>query len=186
MTFDQMIKRMSKTQVHISDDETFVYSESFMGRDKNDQTMLVSRDGDSTCYVSLPDSEYRHGVPIAYVGALMGEYGFDVKHSRWDTEESMRIQAGDEEGYVYIMQMADTNLFKIGRTKHYRSRVKLLGVLMPKPCEFVGVWQTKHMRTLEMVLHRDYAIHHSNGEWFALPNVGRTVEFLDVSQKRVV
>jgi hypothetical protein len=30
MTFDQMIKRMSKTQVHISDDETFVYSESFM------------------------------------------------------------------------------------------------------------------------------------------------------------
>jgi hypothetical protein len=183
--FDQAIRKVGKIPYWFSDDFNRNWSNTIIvGHDRSDMYVDIMRDGERTVTLGLPHLEQIYEVSINSLHLLLKERGFDVSNSVWYADGSGR-RDNDEPGYIYIIQMAGSDLYKIGRTKNYKNRVDLLGVLMPKPCDFVGVWQTPRMKTSEAILHLDYAPFHSNGEWFEITNIPKLLRFMDEVHVRV-
>jgi hypothetical protein len=185
ISFGEVMKRLRRSDYDFDEESGRNWGcETFVGHDTNDMYVDLSRDGEDTAYMHLPKLEWLEGVLFDNIEVALWEYGFDLEHSTW-YQDGAAIREKDEPGYIYVLQMQGTNLCKIGRTKNYKSRVDLLGVLMPKPCDFVGVWQTQRMRNAEAVLHMDYSPHHSNGEWFEIKDMPRLVGYMDQVMSRV-
>ena len=71
--------------------------------------------------------------------------------------------------YVYLIQVKDTNDFKIGRTEsNPRDRLKQLQVGKPYELELRGVIETAQSSLQERQLHQQFASYRVEGEWFSL------------------
>ena len=69
-------------------------------------------------------------------------------------------------GFVYLIGSTRHSWYKIGRASNPRVRVKDLGILLPFELEVFAIWRTVNCIELETYLHRRYAEHRINGEWF--------------------
>lgn len=69
-------------------------------------------------------------------------------------------------GYVYLLGSSRFGWFKIGKSTRPDIRVNELGILLPFKIELFALWGTRNHSLLESALHREYADHRINGEWF--------------------
>lgn len=70
-------------------------------------------------------------------------------------------------GLIYFL-LADNGLYKIGRTKNLRKRIKDLGVKLPYDLKLEIVIKTEDMYWLETELHQRFSENQVRGEWFQL------------------
>jgi hypothetical protein len=83
-------------------------------------------------------------------------------------------------GHVYVVQMQDGPIYKIGRTTDVPRRMSDFGILLPFPYRLVFARQTDRARWAEGILHSEYDHVRTNGEWFALtePDLARVNRLL--------
>jgi hypothetical protein len=72
---------------------------------------------------------------------------------------------------VYFLEAA--GLIKIGYTRGIVGRVGELRRISPVPLTLLGYVATPYGRSLEALLHRQYAVDRSHGEWFRASPVMR-------------
>lgn len=85
-------------------------------------------------------------------------------------------------GYVYLLQISGTNLYKIGMTyKTPDQRIAQFAPKMPYTAELVYTKQSANPIALEASLHQFYAELRENGEWFRLSaaDYASLIEYLD-------
>jgi hypothetical protein len=72
-------------------------------------------------------------------------------------------------GQVYLVNMVDTDLYKIGWTNGtINKRISTLQTGNPKRIEPVKLFETKHYVKVETYMHNRHATKRKEGEWFAL------------------
>lgn len=72
-------------------------------------------------------------------------------------------------GYVYLLKaLHDNQLFKIGRAKNPKDRMRTFGIKLPFEVEFELLIQTEDMYYLEKKLHSKFKEVRLSGEWFRL------------------
>lgn len=70
-------------------------------------------------------------------------------------------------GHVYLINMVDTNFYKIGHTtRDVEVRLNELRTGNPQPLELVKFYETDNYQKLETWLHRRYRPNKKEGEWF--------------------
>jgi hypothetical protein len=72
-------------------------------------------------------------------------------------------------GWVYILE-AHPNIYKIGRSRDYKTRHKMLSITLPFEVKVKSAIVTDDMIFGEELLHRMYERYRMKGEWFNLPN----------------
>lgn len=70
-------------------------------------------------------------------------------------------------GYVYVLK-AESGLYKIGKAKDYRDRLKTFTVKLPFEVAYELVIATEDNSKLERELHEQYKDKRVRGEWFSL------------------
>lgn len=93
--------------------------------------------------------------------------GFDAEHSLWIEETYIPHKPGPE-GYIYLIRLEGTSLYKIGRAQHYPSRLKAFSVEFPIKTEVIAVYKVVEVNATEQLIHDCYFAYHKNGEWFEL------------------
>ncbi len=73
----------------------------------------------------------------------------------------------DKEG-LYIVNMANTNMYKIGITKDFSQRLRSLQTGNPFIIEVHNFYPLKSSRRIESFLHKKYQHRKLGGEWFQL------------------
>jgi len=72
-------------------------------------------------------------------------------------------------GKIYLINMVNTDLYKIGFTKRYISkRVDEIRTGNPKKIEVINLFETEHYVKVESWMHRIHASKRMEGEWFEL------------------
>mgnify|MGYP001607379925 CR=1 FL=1 len=71
-----------------------------------------------------------------------------------------------DDGHIYLLGSKDDGMYKIGRTKSLKNRMKMLGVLMPFEVSLIHSFVTNDMVFAESKLHSFFGDYHLNGEWF--------------------
>lgn len=74
-------------------------------------------------------------------------------------------------GYVYLMRIKGTNVYKIGQSVNPSKRLWQLNNNMPYEVEIIHKILVENMRTAEDYLHRIFREKHLKGEWFALDEI---------------
>lgn len=185
--FQEVMRRVRNAAYEWDDDINGYWSDpGFTARDKTGKWAAVRRDGEHTVKLHIYSGAYLKLVPMDSVEIILAEHGFDNQRAAWQEDYDHFPLPNDEPGYIYFIQMEGSTLYKIGRTKEHKSRTSLLGVLMPKPADFIGVWRVGAMRTVEMMIHEDYAVFHSNGEWFDIPDISNLMEYMNMTYVRIV
>lgn len=81
---------------------------------------------------------------------------------------SLAQHQGSEHGFVYVVQMEESELYKIGRTVNLPRRMSEFGILLPFPYKLVTARRVGDARTTESHLHSHFSNSRLNGEWFRL------------------
>lgn len=74
-------------------------------------------------------------------------------------------------GFVYLMRMGKTDIYKIGMSSSPERRLKEIKrtpVVMPDEITLSWYWRTPHMNLSEAMLHERFSAARLNGEWFRL------------------
>ena len=76
----------------------------------------------------------------------------------------------DEEtvGYVYLVEMGDQGIYKIGKTINVEKRLAQFGIQPPFPYRLLFAHRVPDMHRSESWLHKLYGEYRLNGEWFRL------------------
>lgn len=74
----------------------------------------------------------------------------------------------NKQHYVYLIQAADTNHFKIGITANIERRRKQLQTANADDLVIIHTFSTKYNRLMESTLQRSYQSYQKQGEWFEL------------------
>ncbi len=74
------------------------------------------------------------------------------------------------QGYVYLIQLADTGIYKIGRTKDMQKRLEELQRTRSASLTLVAYGWKRDAYSLEQKLHRRYDVwqQERRSEWYAL------------------
>ena len=71
-------------------------------------------------------------------------------------------------GWVYLIQLGDTDHYKIGMTTNLDSRLKQLQSKCPIPLKIIFRWYGHDYRFFELAFHSRFAKKRVKGEWFRL------------------
>lgn len=71
-------------------------------------------------------------------------------------------------GFVYIIQLGDTNVYKIGITNDLSRRLSQLQSKCPIPLTIVHRWWGHDFQAFEKALHLKFSSQRIRGEWFKL------------------
>jgi hypothetical protein len=82
--------------------------------------------------------------------------------------EDIYTAATDNVSGLYVLQMRDTDYFKIGVTTHLRNRISSLTTANPIRFAVTCFVEVKHPSSLESKLHRNFRRNRQEGEWFRL------------------
>ena len=77
--------------------------------------------------------------------------------------------------YVYLLRDPNTNLIKIGRATNLETRLANLRTANPR-LEKVYVFETEQAVSIERFLHKRFAIHQQEGEYFDVP-IEQVIEY---------
>lgn|SRR3990167_7153206 len=73
-----------------------------------------------------------------------------------------------EMGYVYLIQLGDTDCYKIGSSIKPEQRIKQIQAKCPIPLRFIYKWWGHDYKYFEKMLHYAYRKQVIRGEWFKL------------------
>ena len=73
-----------------------------------------------------------------------------------------------EGGYIYLIQLGETDHYKIGITRHMDKRLSQLRSKCPIPLKVLYFWWGHDYRSVENFLHKRFADKRVKGEWFQL------------------
>lgn len=82
--------------------------------------------------------------------------------------EDIYTAATDNISGLYVLQMRDTNYFKIGVTTHLRNRICSLTTANPVRFAVTCFVEVRHPSKLESKLHHEFRKKRQEGEWFRL------------------
>ena len=88
-------------------------------------------------------------------------------HGTWVTLPDPPSPIPLKSGYVYLIK-ASNGLFKIGKAKNIKDRLKILNTMCACKLELICAIYSDKPYALERRLHNQYAEKRSHGEWFAL------------------
>lgn len=71
-------------------------------------------------------------------------------------------------GFIYLIQMADFPIYKIGRSVEPEKRLSSFNVQLPFPFRRVFAYRVQEHCLVERKLHERYQERRTNGEWFRL------------------
>ena len=71
-------------------------------------------------------------------------------------------------GYVYLVQLGDQNMYKIGLTIDPQKRIKAIGTKLPWGLNLIVLIKAEDRFFLETQLHNKFHHKRVSGEWFAL------------------
>jgi|HubBroStandDraft_5_1064220.scaffolds.fasta_scaffold68739_3 hypothetical protein len=69
-------------------------------------------------------------------------------------------------GYVYFIGSHTFGWYKIGKAVKPTVRLSDIGILLPFRIQAIAIWQFANYSMMEQEIHRKYAGHRINGEWF--------------------
>ena len=82
------------------------------------------------------------------------------------------IQIIEEEAYksagVYVVNINETNKYKIGFTKNLKARLQAFRTAIPFKLNLIHYVETKHYVSLEKLIHSQFKNYRRKGEWFEL------------------
>ena len=82
--------------------------------------------------------------------------------------QSLLIEEMTKSPGVYVIQIRRTSKYKIGITKHIKTRLKQFQTGNPEPLDMVVFMETEDPRKLESLLHQEFKEKRLSGEWFEL------------------
>jgi hypothetical protein len=103
---------------------------------------------------------------IAQYDVETGERNEDV--TLWTIVERFYAEQGTS-AHLYIAQIVNTPLIKIGISREVKKRVAQLQTSHPSALRVLRIVSGGDARALEQRLHQRYADYRQEGEWFALP-----------------
>lgn len=71
-------------------------------------------------------------------------------------------------GHVYLIQLGDTDVFKIGITNNINRRISQLQSKSPIPLNLIYQWTGHDYHAFESILHKTFEKKRVKGEWFKL------------------
>lgn len=84
-----------------------------------------------------------------------------------DAKAKTKKKAKNGTGYVYVLS-SDSGLYKIGKTRDYKNRIRTFGVKLPFMVAYELVTKSDNYHALEQQLHQRFDHLRVDGEWFAL------------------
>jgi hypothetical protein len=73
-----------------------------------------------------------------------------------------------DSGFIYVVQMGEQRVYKIGRSSDVPRRMSEIGIQLPFPYRLLFAHRVPYCHYTESDLHRDFAFCRTNGEWFEL------------------
>jgi hypothetical protein len=89
-----------------------------------------------------------------------------VRFKRGAIVDDIYTAATDNISGLYVLQMRDTDYFKIGITTHLRDRISSLTTANPVRFAVTCFVEIEHPSRLESKLHRQFQKNRQEGEWF--------------------
>ncbi len=122
--------------------------------------ILVPLDAD------LDDPEY---IKALKIGLSQWQFMLDeLESAEYSKPKSIPISKKiDHSGYVYLIK-SERGMYKIGRSKGPKGRIKTLEVKLPFEIEPICLIPTQNANRLEKQLHYRFESKRIDGEWFAL------------------
>lgn len=81
------------------------------------------------------------------------------------------IDTNSEPGYLYLIQLGDTDIFKIGITRDLKKRLSQLQRKSLIDLQIIHSWHSHDYQLCEWLLHDKYSSKRVKDEWFKLtPN----------------
>jgi hypothetical protein len=94
-----------------------------------------------------------------------------------EVEQRQKMKQKVRPGYIYILESA--GLYKIGRTKNLRQRVRHYETHSAGKITVLRSYQVKDDENAERILHEHFDQVRTHGEWFALENSERDLRKID-------
>jgi hypothetical protein len=165
--------------------------------DLNDPEYLLSLKVALALYVELSrfyewlDSQYysAHGEPFnftpeldfpeyarGYVDSLRelieseinGDRQAKIERAIKDKTITEKREAEKRKGFVYIIHNTNLNVYKIGKSRNPKSRIKNIADQLFDPIETIHVFSVVDMSKSEIFLHTHFQAKRVRGEWFTL------------------
>jgi hypothetical protein len=94
--------------------------------------------------------------------------------------EYAKYQNGRDDGYIYMIKEQKTFTYKIGMTRHLKSRSDAFGVNLPFEWEYIAIVKVDNRQKTEALIHKKYERYRKNGEWFSFnkENLKECYDFL--------
>lgn len=71
-------------------------------------------------------------------------------------------------GYVYLIQVINSNMYKIGHTSEVKARFDQIQSCCPLELLLIHTIESRNCCALEQAIHKKYNLKHIRGEWFEL------------------
>lgn len=86
---------------------------------------------------------------------------------------------------IYLIQLGDKNVFKIGYAKNPKQRLKELQTSNHEKLSIVFEFQTVNFSKIESMLHNHFSMNRINGEWFQLDSIGNFLDICNLYEKNI-
>ena len=96
----------------------------------------------------------------------MREATLKARKEHWDAFEEHIKTTKETVGYVYILK--SEHGYKIGKSKHLKSRMSHFGTKLPFKVRLWGLVKSKDYSDIEKEMHAGFEDKLINGEWFGL------------------
>ncbi len=85
--------------------------------------------------------------------------------------QKILVQRGNKQSGVYILEVRDSGLFKIGITRDIEKRLSQLQTSNPYEFYLIGFYVTPKNKELENLLHKKFQLNRYKREWFKLNQI---------------
>lgn len=155
-------------------------AESFFANDQGYD--LEDLSSDEICIVEFEDIDNKKEEAYYPSHEMLSKNGFECiseheprifwregkKYCQGNIVQSILIEKGQKSPGVYIIEVRDSNLYKIGVTKDIQKRLYQLQTANPFEFYLIEFFPTPKNRELESLLHRKYKLKRYKREWFKL------------------
>lgn len=103
---------------------------------------------------------------LEWDGKTGSEFRLNLRPDPQRECEAIPPRSKRRRGFVYVLHMRDSDIFKIGRASDAARRFEEL--MLPFEVDVIGVWAAEDMVAAEASLHGRFATQRIRGEWFRL------------------
>lgn len=172
--------------------------------DKNHQAQISETENPDRVYLRvginlLTYQEYKNSDPTenalmlstvnrGAVKSSLCEFGFGVNKSVWRNEKDFPDIEAVDPGFIYVIRLVGTDLYKVGLSKNPTNRIKTFSVEFPIETRCIALLESDNMNCAEYYAHALLMKHHVKGEWFRMSKTDllRLIDLLSLWEEKVV